>query len=122
MLSFHQDEFSKSKLDTVKKLRDLGKYMNSILSLLEGRDTKIGEVMIVISKMYEYISDICYDFASMANDHNATYGVERSSGSKTSLILINKGDINSVVQDYQFYIDQANALKQGSITQGISNE
>jgi hypothetical protein len=119
MLSFKQDEESQSRLDTVKKLRDLGKYMNSILSLLEGKDTKIGEVMIVVSKMYEYISDICYDFASMANDHNASYGAERASGNKTTLIPINKGDINTMVQQHNFYKEQSASLKNGSITNEV---
>jgi hypothetical protein len=118
MLSFKQDEESQSRLDTVKKLRDLGKYMNSILSLLEGKDTKIGEVMLVVSKMYEYISEICYDMASMANEHNASYGSERVSGEKTTLLPINKGNINIMVQQYKFYKEQSESLKNSSITSG----
>lgn len=96
MLWMYSDEFSKSKLDTVNKLRDLSKEMNAVLDFLEKKDAKMGEILHTLAELFLSIGRISWDFAHFANLHNADYGEVRARGDKSEIGPINRGDITFV--------------------------
>ena len=115
-LALYSDYFSESKLDTVKKLRDLSIDLNAILNLLEAKDTKIAELFIFLADIYEKIANIGNDFVHFANQHNADYGQQRAGGGKPSVGPINRGDIQYVVQESKALMNDVAQIQGQSIS------
>lgn len=116
-LSAFTDEFSKTKLETVRKLRDLSQTMNSMLDLLEGRDTKLGELFWNLAILYSEIGSVAIDFVNFANDHNHKYGQQRSSGRKVEIGPINQGDIRFLINSIDALKNQVKTTQEMSVTQ-----
>jgi hypothetical protein len=123
MLWMYSDEFSKSKLDTVNKLRDLSKEMGAVLDFLEKKDAKIGEILHTLAELFLSIGRISWDFAHFANLHNADYGEVRARGDKSEIGPINRGDITFVrdeilrlKRDAEALTGQGEGQNLGSIT------
>jgi len=115
-LSLYFDEFSKSKLDTVKKLRNLSLLMNAVMDLLERKDTKIAELFIMLSDLYKEIAVIAYDFVQFANNHNTFYGQQRASGEKHDIGPINQIDITSMANEVKKLVNDVQDMQGKSIS------
>lgn len=121
-LSAFTDEFSKTKLETVRKLRDLSYTMNNVLDLLESRDTKLGELFWILAKMYSEVGNIAIDFVYFANDHNAEYGKQRASGAKSVIGPINQGDIKFLIRNIDILKNEVTRKQTDSVTENEKEE
>jgi hypothetical protein len=115
-LSLYWDEMSKSKLDTVKKLRDLSIYMDSVMDLLEGRDTKIAELFTILSEVYKQVAVIAYDFVQFAQNYNTFYGQQQAAGGKRDIGPINQSDIGGMANEYKKLVNEVDELLGKSIS------
>ena len=115
-LGLYWDEFSKSKLDTVKKLRDLSDLIEVILDLLEKKDTKIAELFIMLADLYKQAAVIAYDFVQFANNHNTFYGQQRASGDKHDIGPINQIDITSMANEVKKLVNDVKEVQGKSVS------
>jgi len=121
-LSAFTDEFSKTKLETVRKLRDLSNTMNSVLDLLEQRDSKLGELFWILAKMYSEIGIVSIDFINFANYHNAEYGKQRASGKKVVIGPINQDVIRFLINNVNHLKSEVKKTNEGSVIKDDSEE